>query len=165
MTELVILRHARAGDAPNDFRRSLAAEGWNQAEAAAKALVESHFHVGRVLCSPALRARETLVPLRSALHIREADVLFDRMLYNVGADTITGLVREHLPAAPLLIVGHNPGLEQFVSWLVGGTVALGTADWVRLRLGRDYEPGCGTVVDSFHDGVRTSLGARTAPAG
>lgn len=150
MTELVILRHAKAqSDADEDFKRSLTGEGWKQAEASANALAEARFHVGRVLCSPALRARETLIPLRGPLNIREADIVYDRNLYNASAETVADIVVEHLAAAPLLVVGHNPGLEQFVSWLSGATLPLGTGNWVRLQLAGELVEGGAEIVGRF----------------
>lgn len=163
MTELVVLRHARAGAGQNDFRRSLARKGWRQAEAAAEALVAAHFHVGRALCSPALRARETLVPLRSALHIHEADVILDERLYNATAGTIETIVNEHLAGAPLLLVGHNPGVEQFASWLAGSLLPLGTGNWVRLQLADELVEGGAAVTGRFR-GEPDSPASRAAPA-
>lgn len=163
MTELVVLRHARAGAGRDDFRRSLDRVGWRQVEAAAAALVEAHFSVGRALCSPALRARETLGPLRSALHIHQADVILDERLYNAAADTVERVVDEHLPGAPLLLVGHNPGLEQFASWLAGTLQPLGTGNWVRLQLADELVEG-GAVVTGRYRGESDSPASRAAPA-
>lgn len=154
---LVILRHAKAHNAgESDLERSLTRVGWTQAEAAARAIAACHFHVNRVLCSPAMRARETLIPLRSALHIPEADIIHDQRLYNAGARTVAEVVSEHLPAAPLLVVGHNPGLEQLASWLAGRTISLGTGDWVRLRPADELVEGGAVVVDGSGPGTTPS---------
>lgn len=148
MPELTILRHARAGEGSMDYTRMLTGEGWRQAEAAADALKAAHFHAGRALCSPALRTHETLTAVRSAVPIPEASILYDKRLYNAEGDTLSRLVAEHLPASPLLVVGHNPGLEHLARWLTGEITPLGTGCWVRLKLD-EVAPGAASVKDMF----------------
>lgn len=148
MPELTILRHARAGEGSMDYTRMLTGDGWRQAEAAADALKAAHFHAGRVLCSPALRTHETLTAVRSAIPIPEASILYDKRLYNAEGDTLPQLVAEHLPASPLLLVAHNPGLEHLARWLTGDVTPLGTGCWVRLELD-EVAPGAATVKDMF----------------
>ena len=76
-----------------------------------------------VLCSPALRARETLDGLAEGLDaLPPAD--FDDALYL--ADSLS--VLHHLCAVPaetecLLLIGHNPGLEELVRGLAGAASA------------------------------------------
>jgi len=149
MTELVLMRHAKAGPADDDLHRSLTAEGHRQADRAAEALVQAGFHVGRVLCSPALRTRETLTPIRSALHVPEADIVLDQAIYNASAGRLRDLIGEHLPASPLLLVGHNPGLEQLAAWLTGDIVPLGTGDWVLLDVGGKLANNGARLVESY----------------
>jgi phosphohistidine phosphatase len=148
MPELTILRHARAGEGSMDYTRMLTSDGWRQAEAAADALKAAHFHAGRVLCSPALRTHETLTAVRSVIPIPEASILYDKRVYNAEGSALAELVDEHLPASPLLIVGHNPGLEHLARWLTGDVTPLGTACWVRLSLD-EVAPGVATVKDMF----------------
>lgn len=148
MPELIILRHAQAGEGSMDYTRMLTGEGWRQAEAAADALEAAHFRPGRVLCSPALRTHETLTALRSTRSIPEASILYDKRLYHADAETLSNLVAEHLPASPLLMVGHNPGLEHLARWLTGEVVPLGTGCWVRLELD-EVAPGSASVKDMF----------------
>ena len=148
MPEMVILRHAAAGDASMDYTRMLTSEGWRQAEAAAEALKVARFHPGRVLCSPALRTHETLTAVRSAISVPEASVLYDKSIYSAGADQLAKMVEENLPASPLLLIGHNPGLEQLARWLTGDVTPLGTGCWVRLELD-EVDQGAATVKDMF----------------
>lgn len=148
MPEMVILRHAAAGDASMDYTRMLTSEGWRQAEAAADALKAAHFHPGRVLCSPALRTHETLTAVRSAVSIPEASVIYDKSIYSGGAEQLAKMAEEHLPASPLLLIGHNPGLEQLARWLTGDVTPLGTGCWVRLELD-EVAQGAATLKDMF----------------
>lgn len=148
MPELTILRHAQAGTGSMDYTRMLTGDGWRQAEAAADALKAARFHPGRVLCSPALRTHETLTAVRSAVSIPEPSILYDKSLYNADAESLARLVAENLPASPLLVVGHNPGLEQLARYLTGEVTPLGTGCWVRLDLD-EVAPGAATVKDMF----------------
>lgn len=148
MPEVVILRHARAGDGSMDYTRNLTSEGWRQAEAGADALDSVHFRPGRVLCSPALRTHETLSAVRSAIPIPEPSVIYEKAMYTADAGQLAKLVAEHLPASPLLLVGHNPGLEQLAGWLTGATTPLGTGCWLRLQLD-EVAPGAATLRDRF----------------
>lgn len=148
MPEMVILRHAKAGEASMDYTRTLTSDGWRQAEAAAGALKAAHFHPGRVLCSPALRAHETLTAVRSEVPIPEPSVIYDKAIYTADTRQLARMVEEHLPASPLLLVGHNPGLEELARWLTGEVIPLGTGCWVRLDLDA-VEPGSASVKDMF----------------
>lgn len=148
MPEMCILRHAKAGEGSMDYTRSLTSEGWRQAEAAAGALKAARFRPGRVLCSPALRAHETLTAVRSEIHVPEASVLYERDIYGAEPEKLVRLVEQHLPASPLLVVGHNPGLEKLAQWLTGDVTPLGTGCWVRLELD-EVEPGAAAVKDMF----------------
>ena len=68
--ELILVRHAHAErDAASnrDIDRPLSTLGFSQAEAAAAWLTERQLRPAKVLCSPALRARQTLAALQTRL--------------------------------------------------------------------------------------------------
>lgn len=105
---LLLLRHAQAEDTRpghRDAHRQLTATGREQAAAVGRWLAEHH-RVDAVLCSPAVRARETLAELGTGAPAEERDELYD-----AGSDTIAALIRE-LPAevGTALVVGHAPGI-------------------------------------------------------
>jgi phosphohistidine phosphatase len=65
-----------------------------------------------VLCSTAQRTRETLELLLPALRA-EPKIRYDQSLYLGEWPALLDVVQTAAPAdAPLLVVGHNPGLEQ-----------------------------------------------------
>ncbi len=74
-----------------------------------------------VLCSAALRTRETLAAVRPALGPR-ADIRLEKRLYLADEDTILDLLAEldEWPAVPaqVMVIGHNPGLEDLALRLV-----------------------------------------------
>lgn len=120
MRELILLRHAHAesgtpGQA--DIERPLSATGRSEAATAGAWLREHALQPGRVLCSPAVRARQTLDALGP---LNCADVREDTAIYEATPGTLIELADAHRDASRLLLVGHNPGLEQLVALLHSG---------------------------------------------
>src|SRR5262245_61961327 len=118
MKTLHLLRHAKAEataeHAPRgreDHARPLAKRGQKAAEAVAAHLAETGFKVDRVFCSTAVRARETLEPLRDLLS--GTPIAFRDTLYMIDQNTLTEFLRA-LPdtIGSVLVVGHNPTFHQ-----------------------------------------------------
>jgi phosphohistidine phosphatase SixA len=121
MRKLILLRHAHAeAAAPGqpDRERPLSREGLAEAEAAGLWL-KSHGHVpDRILCSPATRTLQTLEQVLGALGYLEQRS--EPRIYEATPGTLLQLVDEHRDCATLMLVGHNPGLEQAVALLSDG---------------------------------------------
>ena len=121
MRELILLRHAHAEPADNglaDIDRPLSPHGLAEAEAAGRWLLEQRLVPDRVLCSPARRARETLEAVLSLTGYVEQRL--EERIYDATPGTLAGLVDEHREVERLLLVGHNPGLEQLVALMSSG---------------------------------------------
>jgi len=120
-------------------------------------------HLGRqrfepdvVLCSSAVRARQTL----GLLELGPASaVLVEDGLYGAGADALLARLQgldDHLDS--VLVIGHNPGMEELLITLVGGGTELpdrfptGALADLRLPIGRwaELRPG----IARLHDFVR-----------
>src|SRR4029077_20302042 len=69
----------------------------------------------RVLCSPALRARQTLEAALGDIESTE-----EPRIYEASAGELIALVDDHADAPRLLLVGHNPGFETLVALLATG---------------------------------------------
>jgi phosphohistidine phosphatase len=115
-----LLRHAKSSwpdDDTPDRERPLAPRGRRAAATIAAYLADHHVAPDLVLCSPALRARETLDLVRAALPATTA-VEVEEELYGAPAATIVGRLRR-LPDAVdgVLVVGHNPGLQELAATL------------------------------------------------
>jgi len=113
---LHLLRHAKsAWDDPTlaDRDRPLTPRGRRAGAALARHLETADVRPGLVLCSPAARARQTLELVLPALG--SPDVEFEESLYHASAERIRRLVAA-LPGdqAEVLLVGHNPGLQDVV---------------------------------------------------
>lgn len=122
MRELILLRHAHAEPATAgqaDLDRPLSPVGLAEAEAAGKWLKENNLLPDCVLCSPSRRTRETLEAVMAAIGYVEKR-LEDR-IYEATPGTLAALVDERRDLDRVLIVGHNPGLEQLVALMTDGT--------------------------------------------
>lgn len=121
MRELILLRHAHAepaADGQADIDRPLSPHGLAEAEAAGRWLLEQKLSPDRVLCSPARRTRETLEAVLEQTGYVEQRL--DERIYDAVPGTLAALADEHREVERVLIVGHNPGLEQLVALLHSG---------------------------------------------
>jgi len=126
---LILLRHAKSdwsGSLP-DVDRPLADRGKAQAPLAGQWLAD---HAGRIdlaLVSPARRARETW-ELATAHFEPLPPARFEDRVYAASADRLLDIVHD-VPdtVQTVLIVGHNPGMEQLASLLAGEEVVLRTS--------------------------------------
>jgi len=114
---LLVLRHAKSSwnnAYLADHDRPLAPRGRRAAAAMAEHLAALDPPPGLVLCSTARRAQDTLEPLRDRLP-DTIEVQVEDDLYGAPAPLLLARLRR-LPdaTADVLLVGHNPGLEDLV---------------------------------------------------
>jgi phosphohistidine phosphatase len=116
---LLVLRHGQADNAPpggSDADRPLSAAG--RRAAAALAPVVEQLDPDLVLCSSALRTRQTAEQLALDPGV---DLRFEPGLYGAEVDELVEFVRlVDDDVATVLIVGHNPGVRDLVLELTGG---------------------------------------------
>ena len=113
---LVVARHAKsdwpAGVADHD--RPLGRRGQRDAEAAGRWLAEHTGVPDLVWCSTARRTRETWEHLELGLGATPT-VRFDHRLYDADVSDLLDVVHDSPPEAGcVLVVGHNPGVQQLV---------------------------------------------------
>lgn len=116
MKTLYLLRHAKSSwDDPylDDFDRPLSKRGRRAAKDVAQYMDDKGWRPDHVLCSSALRTRQTLERLSKdwpdAVRIE-----FKNGLYHAAADKILlRLQKAPNGADKVMIVGHNPGLQDF----------------------------------------------------
>jgi len=161
MKTLTLLRHAKSGDdglAARDLDRRLNAKGRRAARAMGRHLRETGARFDAVLASPAVRVMETVEEV-SAGYGRDLAPIWDRRIYLAPAAELIEVLHEApVDAESVLLVGHNPGLEELVLALVAdetdlrrgqveekyptasvAEIALEIADW------KDLAPGTGTL--------------------
>jgi phosphohistidine phosphatase len=115
MKTLHLLRHAKSSWKQaelDDHERPLSKRGVAAARVMAKHMHRTEIEPDIVLCSTAVRARETLEPI--AKRLKSPKVLFKRGIYEVPGRQLWKYVRA-LPerADTVLMIGHNPGLHDF----------------------------------------------------
>jgi phosphohistidine phosphatase len=119
---LYLLRHAKSSwDDPGlaDHDRPLAARGLRNVGVLSQHLRAAEILPELVLCSTAQRARETLAAVLPAFD-GETEIRVERGLYGASAEELL----ERLRAVPeavqsVMVVAHNPGLEELASRLAG----------------------------------------------
>jgi len=121
---LLLVRHGAAGAPPADGRdrdRPLSPEGWRGVEVLAAHLERSALSADHGLCSPARRTRETMAILLEKQAIT-AEAENAEELYLAPAGTILSSLRHiSAEARTVLLVGHNPGLQELVLALAGSS--------------------------------------------
>lgn len=118
--QVVLVRHAKAGEGPVDRDRPLADRGIAEAPAIGRWLAQQRIAPDRVVVSPAHRARQTWALAAAELGPAAAPVLDDRIYRNTVEDLLE-IVRETPPeVATLAIVGHNPGIQDLAIALDDG---------------------------------------------
>lgn len=161
MKQLFILRHAKSSwsDARRkDHDRPLNKRGKRAASLIGAHMAQRGYRPDNILCSSSLRTRETLDLVRPFLG-DDIPVRIEERLYLATASQLLTCLRG-LPAdrSSVLLIGHNPGLEDLVALLrdpatspVGVPAKFPTAalavfdlpvtDWARI------DAGMGTLVE------------------
>jgi phosphohistidine phosphatase len=118
--QLVLVRHAKAGEGAVDRDRPLAVRGVAEAPAVGRWLAQRRIAPDRVVVSPARRAQQTWELAAAELGAAPQPVLDDRIYRNTVEDLLQ-IVRE-TPAevTTLAIVGHNPGIQDLAIALDDG---------------------------------------------
>jgi phosphohistidine phosphatase len=138
MKILTLLRHAKSGwDDPvrRDFDRPLNPRGRRAARTVGLEMKAQGLAFDLILASPSRRVIETLEEVAAGYGAITPE--YDRRLYLAPLATLLDIVR-HAPeaAAKLLLVGHNPGLEELAL-----SLARGDPDGLRSELEVKYPTG------------------------
>jgi phosphohistidine phosphatase len=127
---LMLLRHAKSDwpDDVADHERPLAKRGRRDAPVVGRWLGASGYAPEAVVCSTALRARQTwelaAAGLAEAAPGAKPAVRYEPRVYEASVLGLLMLVREFDPAwGTAMIVGHNPGVAE----LIAGLASPGTA--------------------------------------
>lgn len=120
---LLLMRHAKSDwsrPGLTDHERPLNPRGRRDAPRMGRFLRENGLTPAAALCSTALRARETAEAVLRAAGAESVPVRWSRGLYGAAPGEIFRQVREAAAelggsASPLLVVAHNPGMEDLAA--------------------------------------------------
>lgn len=167
MKRLFLLRHAKAephADGDGDKTRALTERGRHDAARMALHMRKKQYLPDYVLCSTAVRTRETLEYWAVAI-AENPKAQFSDALYLAEPETMLSLIRR-VPdnAQALMVVAHNPGTEQIAVALLHEelkswerdqadameekypTAALGVIDF-DVDSWKGVKPGAGKLID------------------
>lgn len=126
---LILVRHAKSAwpaDTP-DARRPLAERGRRDAPAIGRWLRAHIATIDHVVCSPAVRAVQTW-DLAAAQLAGTPPAYLDERLYGASATSLLAVTHELAQeSSTAVLVGHNPGLEDFLTLLTGAIEPLKTS--------------------------------------
>ena len=126
MKEIYVLRHAKSSwDNSNlsDFERPLADRGISDAKKMSKFLKDMNIKIDKVLCSNAIRAKETFDLTADGFNFEIDKATYSDKLYFGDTTTIIQDLRELDESLNnILIVGHNPTLHYLVEILTNESI-------------------------------------------
>jgi phosphohistidine phosphatase len=126
---LILIRHAKSAWPPetHDLARPLAGRGRRDAPAVGRWLRDHIPMIDLVVCSPAVRATGTW-----DLAVNELDAKprfrHEKRLYEASAEDLLKVIQELPPnVSTVVLVAHNPGLEDFLTLLTRAVEPLKTS--------------------------------------
>jgi phosphohistidine phosphatase len=139
---VTLIRHAKSSwNNPGliDFERPLNKRGRKDAPRVGQYLANAGINFDRVLCSEAVRARETLRGLRTMIKLDDDAIEYHEDLYLSSPATIRMIIAEHAAdKRDIAVIAHNPGLEDLARQLSDYTVdRMPTCCVVRLSFAAD----------------------------
>lgn len=146
MKTLYLLRHAKSSwkdEGLLDIERPLNGRGRRAAQTVGEFLKKEKTIPDLVLSSSAVRARQTteIVIATTKLNV---DVRFDERIYEAGPQRLLEVVRQiEKTKETVLLVAHNPGLEEFLELLTGTVATMPTGTLSKISLKASNWAGAG----------------------
>ena len=165
MKRLTLIRHAKsdwADSALPDHDRPLNARGLGAAPAVGEALAASGAKPDLILTSTALRAKTTAQMVAEKLGYPAESIHETRDLYHASVQDLeraTADIDDLAGIEHAMIFGHNPGMEDYVDYLLGSyasqrfvTCAVAELS-LEIKYWGEVAAGCGTLERFFtpHD--------------
>ena len=144
---LYLLRHAKAESATLQFSdedRALTPKGIDDAKKLATKLVKKDIGFDLILTSPAIRAITTAQIISNQLDHKQRFLEVDKKLYQADCTTLLTIASKlHKKIKSVMLVGHNPALEDFAAYMTGESVSMQTCSLIEftfeLKDWKDFE--------------------------
>ena len=130
MFELMLMRHAKSDWSSHtaDIDRSLNDRGRRDAIRMGIYLKQKKLVPDRMVVSAAQRTRETADLLLNNLSLAEKNIVIDKELYLADRETLCDIIELYAGVNQrLLILAHNPGMDELVSYLASTPPLLSTS--------------------------------------
>ena len=125
--QLFILRHGKSdwNYAASDFDRPLKKRGKQDAKNLGAWLLQQNQLPDYIVCSPAKRARQTAEKLCDQIGFSTQLLEYDQQIYAAELEDLLSVL-SNCPddAERIMLVGHNPGLEELLEYLHNGTLEI-----------------------------------------
>ena len=128
--KLFVIRHgqARGGNAnTDDSVRELTDTGKSHARKVAETLAHEAPYPALILCSNAVRARQTCEQFCDSINYTGATTFCPELYHATAAGYYRVISSYGGHADPLAVIGHNPSAEEFVGDLCARHISLSTA--------------------------------------
>ena len=137
MKILLLLRHAKSSwkdESLSDFDRPLNERGKKAAQAIGRYIRKQKIVPDLVLSSPAVRARETIGIIVTTAKLT-AEIRYDQRIYEADPPRLVQVLSQLEDTfSSVLLVGHNPGIEDLLSLLTGSSQHMPTAALAKICL-------------------------------
>lgn len=137
MLTLYLLRHAKSswdGDSKLDFERPLANRGREAAALIGQFIQEKGIDFDLVLVSTAVRTRETIELIKERAKFR-GEVRYDERIYEATVSQLLEIISQiENDRENVLLVGHNPGIEELLALLTGEQQHVTTANFAKIKI-------------------------------
>ena len=122
MKTLILMRHAKSdwfSGEGDDFSRPLSERGIRDARRMGRWLAEGAYLPDTILSSPSRRTRQTLDLMADDLGLDlDARTAWPDELYHANVGTLRNVLRRLGARPAVMLLGHNPGLEELLTVLV-----------------------------------------------
>jgi phosphohistidine phosphatase len=132
-----------------DFDRPLKERGRKAAKDVGERLAAEKLKNPLVLCSPAVRTRQTAEIVLDSSKVK-ADKRFDERIYEASLRDLLQVIAE-IPddASVAILIGHNPGMEELLAFLTGESSRMPTCALAKIKLDvvswKDVKAGEGSL--------------------
>ena len=137
MLTLYLLRHAKSSwnDASQrDFERPLSDRGREACALIGEFIEEKGIEFDLVLVSTAVRTRETIDLVKQRAKLR-SEVRYDDRIYEATVSQLLEVISQvENDRENVLLVGHNPGMEELLTLLTGVHLRVTTANFAKIKI-------------------------------
>ena len=124
---LFIMRHAKSdwsSPGTSDFDRPINKRGHKNARRIGEWMQQNTQIPEKIVCSPALRAKQTIENvLGQLITFNQNDLYYDKDLYLADLDTLLECIQLYKnDVNSLMLIAHNPGLDYLVDFLADKSI-------------------------------------------